>query len=73
MFIFVRSFSFFEGGGGGDYYRLQNQLSSPLAMGDNRHLQPWSCLQACIMAGELKILKINLKSEDTINFYVRFL
>ena len=42
-------------------------------MGDNGHLQPWSRLQACIMAGELKILETNLKSGEIINFYLVFL
>ena len=50
----------------------KNQLSSPVAMGDNGHLQPSSHLPACIMAGELKILETNLKSEEIINFYLIF-
>ena len=41
-------------------------------MGVNGHLQPSSRLQARIMAGELKILETNLKSEEIINFYLVF-
>ena len=41
-------------------------------MGDNGHLQPWSCLLARIMAGELKILETNRKSEEIMNFYLVF-
>ena len=42
-------------------------------MGDNGHLQPSSHLPECIIAGELKILETNLKSEEIINFYLVFL
>ena len=55
---------------GGNYKK--NQLSSPVAMGDNGHLQPSSRLPECIMVGELKILETNLKSEEIINFYFVF-
>ena len=51
----------------------KNQLSSPVAMGDNAYLQPSSRFPACIMAGGLKILETNLKSEEIINFYLVFL
>ena len=51
---------------------IKNQLSGPVAMGDNRHLQPLSRLPECIMAGELKILQINLKSEEIVNCYLTF-
>ena len=30
---------FSKGGGGGDYYQKKNYLSSPVAMGNNEHLQ----------------------------------
>ena len=52
------------GGGGGGRATItdkKNQLSSPVAMGDNGHLQISSRLPACIMAGELKMLETNLK------------
>ena len=42
----------------------QIHISSPVAMGDNGHLLPWSRLLACIMASQLKIFKTNLKSEE---------
>ena len=45
--VFIRinasgAMPFQKGGGGGgvDYYIYKNQLSSPVAMGDNGHLQP---------------------------------
>ena len=61
------------GGGGGAIIKdKKNKFSSPVAMGDNGHLQPWSRLPACIISGELKILKTNLKSEEIINFYLVF-
>ena len=50
----------------------KNHLSSPVAMGDNGHLQPSSRFPACIMAGELKILETNLKSEEIIKFISYF-
>ena len=54
------------GGGGGLLPIKKDQLSSPVAMGDNGHLQPCSRLPACIMARELKILETNLKFEEII-------
>ena len=50
----------------------KNQLSSPVAMGDNGHLQPSSRFPGCIMARELKILATNLQSQEIINFYLIF-
>ena len=41
-------------------------------MGDNGHLQPLSRFPGCKMAGELKILVTNLKSQEIINFYLIF-
>ena len=61
------------GGGGATITYTKTQLSSPVAIGDNGHLQPWSHLPACIMAGELKISETNLKSEEIIKFYLAFL
>ena len=46
---------FSKGGGGAIITDKKNQLSSPVAMGDNGHIQPSSRLPACMMAGELKI------------------
>ena len=51
----------------------KNQLLSPVAMGDNGHFQPCSRLPACIMAIGLKVLETNLKSEESIMFYLVFL
>ena len=66
--------AFFKRGGGGLLLQIKkNQLSSPVAMGDNGHLQPLSRLPACIMAREFKILETNLKSEEIINFFLIFL
>ena len=61
------------GGGGATVTDKKNQLSWPVAMGDNGHLQPWSRLPAFMMARVLKILETNLKSEEIINFYLVFL
>ena len=58
--------------GGATITDKKYQLSSPVAMGDNGHFQPWSRLPPCIMAGEFKILETNLKSEEIINFYLIF-
>ena len=58
--------------GGATITDTKPQLSSPVAMGDNGHLQPSSRLAACITAGEIKILETNLKSEEIINFYLVF-
>ena len=60
------------GGGGGCYNLLKNQLSSPMAMGDNGHFQPLSRLPICIMAGERKTLETNLKYEEIIKFISYF-
>ena len=47
------------------YYRLKkNQLSNPVEMGDNGHLQPSSRLPACI------IFETNLKPEEITKFYL---
>ena len=58
--------------GGATITDKKNQLSSPVAMGNNGHLQPSSCFPACIMAGELKTLETTLKSEEIINLYLFF-
>ena len=58
----------FQKGEGATITDEKKGLSSPVAMGDNGHWQPWSCLPAFIMAGELKIFATNLKSEENMNF-----
>ena len=58
--------------GGGTIIYKKNQLSSPVAMGNNGHLQPWSRLPACIMARGLNILETNLKFEEIIKFILYF-
>ena len=68
---------FLKGGGGGgggatitDKKKINSQVQWQWAIMD--HLQPWSRLPACIMAGELNILETNVKSEEIINFYLIF-
>ena len=64
---------FYPGGGQLLQAQKKQQLSSPVAVGDNGHLHPWSHSPARITAGEVKVLKSNLKSEEIINFYFVFL
>ena len=61
---------FSKGGTAITYEKIQ--LSSPVAMGDNGHLQLWSRLPACIMAKEIKILETNLKFEEMLKFISYF-
>ena len=51
---------------------IKNQLSSPVAMDNNGHFQPCSCLPLCTMVRDLKILETHLKFEEIIKFISYF-